>query len=239
MTSKTSKTDTTKPVTELTPLGLRSKWLEVQKELQPKIKKDGFNTFNNYPYVTEMAIIDVLRPILNKYGLICSVSTVEAVINDRIVDAKTFYNEATVKLNLTLIDPETDQAAVVVGYGHAKDKNGDKALYKAVTGGTKYIYLKAFGLATTDEVEHHDPPEEPPVVVASPPATLSDEIKSLQENKEFINTLYKELRLSRASFSQITGQTSIIGIPDLETSTKVIDCLLSYRDAKDRGISHV
>jgi hypothetical protein len=38
--------------------------------------------------------------------------------------------------------------------GYAEDTGGDKAIYKAMTGATKYFYMKVFGVATGDDPEN-------------------------------------------------------------------------------------
>ncbi len=54
------------------------------------------------------------------------------------------------------MDPETEAFLKCEMVGFSQDKNGDKASGKALTGATKYAYLKFFGIPSHDDPERED-----------------------------------------------------------------------------------
>ena len=129
---------------ETAPLSIHQRILAVQDELTP-VKKKGVNTFHKYTYATEADILATLNPLLVKHGLTHYVTQDSATVEP---------GKATVRVKLSIIDAATGDDLSANAWGYAEDKNSDKALYKAVTGATKYAYLKFFGLSTEDDPEN-------------------------------------------------------------------------------------
>src|SRR5699024_1473369 len=59
---------------------------------------------------------------------------------------------ATVKMKFTFIDGETGEEISIHSIGEGQDA-GDKAVYKAITGATKYALMKVFMIPTGDDPE--------------------------------------------------------------------------------------
>lgn len=126
--------------------------------LMPKIPKSGFNAHFKYDYVQESDILDALRKVLPEVGLSTYVSVTES--NVEVIEKKSSRGSgtaliATCQVALTITDTESAESVTITmpGYAEAAD---DKALYKAITGATKYAYAKGFAISIGDEPEAAD-----------------------------------------------------------------------------------
>lgn len=146
---------------------LFKKIFKVQCSLQ-KIQKGGTNNFSKYEYARLGDVLDPLRPILFENGLYL-VQTYDMVDVSVDYTDKGYHTKATVLCTTSVFDSdETGVHYSVKSIGFAMDKNGDKAVYKAMTGARKYGITSLFCLdwdATDpedDSQEYFRPdPEEP------------------------------------------------------------------------------
>jgi len=129
---------------------LFQKILAVQKVLDP-LEKTGWNDFQKYTYSTAFDVLSPVQRACNEHGLI--------VIAD-CVDAKIEPGRASCTVRLTIADSETGESLSVTAPGYAEDfsykenrPNGDKAVYKAITGATKYAVRSFFCLPSDDDPE--------------------------------------------------------------------------------------
>jgi len=147
--------------------------------LIPSIEKTGLNTFHKYKYVEEEAILNILRKVLPEVGICAYNTLVSANIED---------GEATVHNLLVIVDVDTGDRIEIKSIGYAHDKKGDKAVYKAWTGATKYGYLKGFCLPTGDD------PERDEVPVSKNPDTMTYDGKSIfKGTREILGSIIFEL----------------------------------------------
>ncbi len=102
------------------------------------IEKDGRNDFHNYAYLSHAGIMKKLQPALVKAGLVIYPSDICLLSSDN--------QRVITKQEYTVTDGEN--SIKIYGIGEGIDK-GDKASYKAQTGGHKYA-LKAL-LTLPDE----------------------------------------------------------------------------------------
>ncbi|WP_056685682.1 ERF family protein [Cytobacillus solani] len=108
-----------------------------------RVPKNGYNQFHKYNYATESDLTESIRPILQESGLAFFSNVLE---QDR-------EGEFTkVKMEFTLADIETGEVLTSTYWGEGQDK-GDKGLYKAYTGATKYFLMKTFLIPTGDDPE--------------------------------------------------------------------------------------
>lgn len=114
------------------------------------VKKNGRNEFNKYDYATEKDLLDEVKPLLLKNGLI---------IVPSVVDQKRTGDIATVKVEFTLVDIDSGEELKTTFYGEGQDK-GDKAVYKAYTGAVKYYLMKTFMIPTGDDPEADEEADE-------------------------------------------------------------------------------
>ncbi|MBX9570868.1 MAG: ERF family protein [Candidatus Obscuribacterales bacterium] len=133
---------------------IHKKLADIQGKLG-RIDKSGTNDYAKYEYATEADFLAAVGPLCAE----ANVSTVASCIQHE-VNAWESGNKrktsASVVIELTLTCAETGESVVTTMPGYAED-TGDKSLYKAITGATKYAYWKAFRLATGDDPEKDTP----------------------------------------------------------------------------------
>jgi len=112
------------------------------------VQKAGHNDFQNYKYATEADAIAALRPAMIKHGL-CMVPSVESITQDE-------YGNTNVTIHYRILDEDGNFMSFRAA-GSGNDKNnkgvGDKGIYKALTGASKYALLKTFMMETGDDPE--------------------------------------------------------------------------------------
>ena len=120
-------------------------------------EKDGKNTHQSYKYITEMQYKSNFKKALKQSGLIWKMETV----------GHQFIESVSEKMHMIicdfkgqLIDPESGEREEYLFCGSGAD-NGDKALYKAVTGGHKFYIAANFNVAENNDPES-DEAEAPP-----------------------------------------------------------------------------
>jgi hypothetical protein len=130
---------------------LYKKILAVQKVLEP-LEKTGWNDFQKYNYSTAGDVLLPVQRACNEQGLIVIADCIESKIEP---------GRASVVVRLTIIDTETGESLSVTAPGYSEDfsykdnrPNGDKAVYKAITGATKYAVRSCFCLPSDDDPEH-------------------------------------------------------------------------------------
>lgn len=143
-------------------------------KLMPKVPKSGFNQHFKYEYVQEGDILDALRKVLPEVGLSTFISVTDS--NVETIEKKSSRGVgtalvATCQVALTITDTESGESVTITmpGYAEAAD---DKALYKAITGATKYAYAKGFAISIGDEPEATDTTQ-PSVPASSQPSQKS------------------------------------------------------------------
>jgi hypothetical protein len=193
-------------------MGINQKFLELQAGLG-EIGKDRANTFSKYRYLSADALASALRPHFAKNGLIHRVTclTFEHSISS---EPSGRYTQALVNVELTITDVETGEALTSTMPGFAQDKNGDKALFKAITGATKYVYFKLLGISSQDDPENDEAEAAKPVSEAvsikkkSEKSPLQKSVDALQQKKitphEFFQqTEYKTINDAVTAFQEL------------------------------------
>jgi len=119
------------------------------------IPKEGYNSHFEYHYVKEDTLTEHIRPLLAKWGL----SLVFGAV--KIEDMATGDERGTwtrVWCRFTLIDCDGHKMDVLCPGEGTDARHPDKALYKAMTGATKYFLYKTFLVSTGDDPERDDDP---------------------------------------------------------------------------------
>ena len=133
---------------------LYQKILAVQQSLEP-LEKTGRNDFHKYSYATAGDVLLPVQRACNAHGLIIVADCIESNIEP---------GRASCIVRLTVADSETGESLSVTAPGYAEDfshkdnrPSGDKAIYKAITGATKYSVRSFFCLPSEDDPErtHH------------------------------------------------------------------------------------
>jgi hypothetical protein len=146
---------------------LIAKLAEVMASLK-HVPKRGRNDFHKYDYATEADIADAVREGLASRGIMM-IPSVQSV-TWREVEVKSGKQAiATLTVLYRFTDGTQDLEFVMVGEGQ---DSGDKAIYKAMTGATKYALLKFFLMSTGDDPEKDDEKKDAPKKAKeSPPVT--------------------------------------------------------------------
>ncbi len=160
-------------------------------------EKDGINRHQSYKYITEKQYKTNFKKALKEVGLLWKVEQLDYQFIPGVTDK---MHLVICKFKGMLIDPETGDCEEYIFFGSGAD-NGDKALYKAVTGGLKYFLASNFNVAEENDPES-DVEDVPKV---TPPATPEerDDIKKDLTNpggkatKMQINSLKKALKMLR------------------------------------------
>ena len=120
-----------------------TKMLQVMEEVA-YVQKDKRNEFQHYNYASESAAIAAIRPALIKAGLFMLPSVEKMWLDDR--------GNTHVEMLYRIFDSSGDYIQFKA-VGSGQDKSGDKGVYKALTGASKYALLKTFMLETGDDPE--------------------------------------------------------------------------------------
>lgn len=135
--------------------------LEVQKTLGP-LEERGYNSHSKYNYSTELDVLMPAKHELNKQGVLLSFDIEEAssaLLTTQGRNGTNTGTEAFVKVVAIVTHAETGEERRSVGYGATQDRTGDKALFKAITGGKKYALKNLLALGSTNDPEAYEPAE--------------------------------------------------------------------------------
>lgn len=108
-----------------------------------RVPKNGYNSFHKYNYTTESDLTESIRPILQEAGL---------AFFSNVLEQEREGEFTKVKMEFTLADMDSGEVIKSTYWGEGQDK-GDKGLYKAYTGATKYFLMKTFLIPTGDDPE--------------------------------------------------------------------------------------
>lgn len=121
------------------------------------IEKTGFNQFNKYKYASDSDLVENIRPLLIKHRLLLIPSQEESKVTmyeslkNGVKEGEQFLTELIVKYKI--LDVDSGEYIEITSRGQGSDK-GDKGIYKAATGASKYLMLKLFCLETSDDPEN-------------------------------------------------------------------------------------
>lgn len=114
--------------------------------------KSGDNKFDKYQYAKLEDFLDSAKPILAKHGLSLVMSTESAEsLPDRTTKNGGVEHAVRVKIKGVLYH-ESGATIEAFGYGEGQDR-ADKSIYKAITGGKKYLVAGLLSIPTTDDPE--------------------------------------------------------------------------------------
>jgi len=119
------------------------------------ISKNGKNAFQNYQYATEADYVKTIQPLLVKHGLALTLVQQNILgviaVNDKEGPNGKFLTTILSTYRIVNVSKPEDYVTVQAG-GQGID-NGDKGIYKAITGAKKYALANAFLIATGDDPE--------------------------------------------------------------------------------------
>jgi hypothetical protein len=185
-------------------MNLYQKILKVQ-EAVGTVPKTGYNSFQKYHYVTEADLLDAVRTHMVANGLTLLMLGIQEETG--MFEGKRW---AKVKVNFRLVDTDKPEDFINTdSVGYAED-NGDKAIYKAITGASKYLYYKLFMVSTGDDPERDEAPKPQSAkkpAAAQPPAPEHN--KKAMDLAMLISEACKRTDLTPAQVASITEIPSI------------------------------
>lgn len=182
------------------------KLVAVMKEVG-YVQKAGHNDFQNYKYATEADAIKAIRPAMLNHGL-CMIPSVESVNQDE-------YGNTNVIMLYRIFDEEGNFLSFRAA-GSGNDKNskgvGDKGIYKALTGASKYALLKTFLMETGDDPEvpsEQDKPfkQEPK---AEPKVEKQEPKQEPQEDQELSDVRQAFVKMMKECVDSCTKEVEVV-----------------------------
>jgi hypothetical protein len=165
------------------PTNIYSKIGKVMSQVS-RVPKNGYNSFHKYNYATETDLTESIRPILLEAGLAFFSSVLEQERQGEFTKTK---------MEFTLADIETGEVLKSIYWGEGQDK-GDKGLYKAYTGATKYFLMKTFLIPTGDDPEGDTPTDEQKPKGSKQPNNNNDQPKKPLASEKQLNLISKLLK---------------------------------------------
>lgn len=132
---------------------LKEKLVEVSKAIE-YLKKDKTNKMQGYNYLSEAKIKEVIKKQFEQQGIIFNYSTRsvrEYEISQTHKGTKQFCTIA--EGSYSFMDIESEEVIKGHWFGSGSD-TGDKGLYKAITGGIKYVLNTNFLIPSGDDPEN-------------------------------------------------------------------------------------
>jgi hypothetical protein len=142
-------------------MSIYKKLLEIQKQVVGLAKdKSG----NNYQYVTGTKVLEFIKPIMNKQGIILKqeVLSIENTRQDYATKSNPNKSEilSKVMMKFTWVDCETGEKDENL-FGANGQNDWDKGVGSALTYGERYFLLKYFHIATDeDDIDNPERKEE-------------------------------------------------------------------------------
>lgn len=195
------------------------------------IPKNGKNQSFNYKFVREEDAADALRNAFIKVGLSCvpSVEKLERSMFETAKGAK--MNHVIAYMKFTLTDQDTGETDSFNMVGEAMDVQ-DKAVYKAITGCTKYAYVK-LAMSGAEDNEDEDTGER----TTKDEAGRSAEVKPINQGTTFRkpDEPSKPAQAASAAASRPASQPAAEAKPMERVAAQPADRPLSMRTAPSGG----
>lgn len=142
-----------------TKMNLHEKMLEAAKELN-YLAKTGHNSNQHYDYVEEAEVKRAVRDALYKRGVLVTfgIQNINSTPSTTAKGTVTFLTQ--VVANIAFIDAEDPGQRIDVAVPGQGMDQGDKGVYKAMTGAIKYALLNNFMIPSGDDPESFPEPNE-------------------------------------------------------------------------------
>lgn len=167
-------------------MGIYAKIAQVMARVET-IPKSGYNSYHSYPYATETDVLNAIRPLMVEAGLVLIPMAAEAQTSPSAGaedKGKSGHDVTTVKMRFILADAESGETIEGPWLGQGQDTQ-DKGVYKAITGGHKYLLMKLFQVPTGDDPERDSPPSKakkaPKKLPKNAPEEPSQTIRQLRQ----------------------------------------------------------
>lgn len=149
-TAKTATPETTPEVVDAGTAHLATKMAQVAAAVE-RVPKNGWNDHHKYEYALAADVLDAARKELSSRNVATTVEIVGSP-SEWLTWQAGKQKVLTVPMRGSFICGDTG-ASISVDFAGSGADAGDKAIYKAITGGTKYLILSTFLVSTGDDPE--------------------------------------------------------------------------------------
>lgn len=181
-------------ITTTTTKSFLEKIFELRKELSSYVwEKDGKNIAQKYKYITEAQYKKYFEKALETVGLdyACNIDSVEFIRDLSESNSGNKSHLTQIKATYLIIDPITGDGRSYTSFGQGADQ-GDKGVYKAITGALKYFIANNFLIAENNDPES-DEDEKPKSNRPAAPEKREEIKKELMAKDEPATAEQKEL----------------------------------------------
>lgn len=166
---------------------LASKLCDIMGECKG-VAMAGRNEHQSYNYMKAADVADTIRALLVKHRVIMLPSTDEHKMIQYTNQKQATVNYVSCTVNYLFIDAENPTDTIILKQAaHGADTNGDKGIYKALTGAHKYMLRQAFCLGTEDDAERDE---------GMHPEVTKPTIKNIQEPQILNNSVVGNIIMS-------------------------------------------
>lgn len=145
------------------------------------VAKKGYNQHHKYTYAKESDFVEAIKPLLVKYRLFIIPQI------DTLMHAPEKPTLVDIKMSYKIINIDNPNDFVVASMGGQGQDNGDKAVFKAITGAKKYFYSVTFVVPTGDDAEETSPEMEekkPPKTSSFRKEAITSPVKEKKESND-------------------------------------------------------
>ena len=136
-------------------MNLKEKLIEVSKAIE-YLQKDKKNKMQGYSYLSEAKIKATIKSKFEEHGILFNYSTTSIREYEISPTSKNNKQFCTIASGIyRFIDTESDELIEGEWQGSGTD-TGDKGLYKAITGGIKYVLNTNFLIPTGEDPENDE-----------------------------------------------------------------------------------
>lgn len=129
------------------------------------IPKNGYNAFNKYKYVQAVDVINSMQNLLTAHGVALTISETELEKWTEQTAKGGLNHFSQIKCEATFINIDKPSEKITVNYYTVGADTLDKDIYKAKTGGLKYLLTQQFLIVTDNLIdpEEQKKPDNPSI----------------------------------------------------------------------------
>jgi hypothetical protein len=151
MATAAARTAVPEPQTVEQPKTLAQKLLGVMERVT-YIQKKGWNDFHKYHYASEADVAEAVRAALIAERLLIVPKVLGRTAREVTTKRGGVETVTSVRMEFTVVDCDSDERLPFEMEGDGQDP-GDKGIFKATTGCTKYALMKLLHIPTGDDPE--------------------------------------------------------------------------------------
>lgn len=198
------------------------------------LEKEGNNSFAKYKYFTEGQMLQYLRPLLRREGVFIfhSVDDIQSKEVKRGAGEKVELH-SVVRSSHTFVCADTGETYTVKCVGEGID-SGDKATYKAITGATKYLLMKTFGITDSTDPEADEKTDSIRSIPLTPFKKEDIKVQAVVENKQ--DNFYRQALLTAIKAEGIPSEFVLEGCHKTNWIDKNVSSISDFPEGKAQAL---